>query len=153
MVEHFHKNDPILFSEIQQVEQYLASHLNLLFQKVIEFKPTTLVGSSGTFDTLSDIFRIANGIEKSIDATELPLTLEGFDIIYKQIIDKSRLERLAINGMIELRVDMIVVATILIDFVLKNTKIKNIRVSSYALKEGVLLNTIHTLPIETEART
>jgi exopolyphosphatase/guanosine-5'-triphosphate,3'-diphosphate pyrophosphatase len=153
MVEQFHKNDPILFSEIEQVEQYLASHLTLLFQKVIEFQPTTLVGSSGTFDTLSDIFRITNSIEKSIASTEVPLTLAGFDIIYKQIIDKSRAERLAIDGMIELRVDMIVVATILIDFVLKNTKIKNIRVSSYALKEGVLLNTIHSLPLISETST
>jgi exopolyphosphatase/guanosine-5'-triphosphate,3'-diphosphate pyrophosphatase len=153
MVEQFHKNDPILFSELLQVEKYLGSHLSLLFQKVKEFQPTTLVGSSGTFDTLSDIFRIANGIGKVPEATEFPLTLEGFDNIYKQIVDKSRIERLAINGMIELRVDMIVVATILIDYVLKNTEIKNIRVSSYALKEGVLLNTIHSLPLETEART
>lgn len=152
MVEQFHKSDPILLSEIEQVQRYLAFHLTLLFQKVEEYQPKTLVGSSGTFDTLSDIFMLSNGIKKPLNATELPLTLVGFDTIYKQIIDKTRAERMAINGMIELRVDMIVVAAILIDFVLKSTNIKNIRVSSYALKEGVLLNTIHSLDVETEVR-
>jgi exopolyphosphatase/guanosine-5'-triphosphate,3'-diphosphate pyrophosphatase len=45
---------------------------------------------------------------------------------------------MAIPGMIELRVDMIVVAVCLIDYVLKTHGIRQIQVSKYALKEGVL---------------
>jgi exopolyphosphatase/guanosine-5'-triphosphate,3'-diphosphate pyrophosphatase len=41
-------------------------------------------------------------------------------------------------GMIEMRVDMIVVACCLIRFVLENHKFERIRVSTYSLKEGVL---------------
>lgn len=146
MVEQFHKHDPILDNEIEKIEEYLAYNLGLLFEKTAKFKPTVLVGSSGTFDTLSDIFRIKNGIEKLPGATESPLTLIGFNEIYNQIIKETRKERLQIQGMIELRVDMIVVASILINFVLKNAGINQIRVSSYALKEGVLLKTMHELP-------
>lgn len=40
--------------------------------------------------------------------------------------------------MIELRVDMIVVGVCLIDFILKRYDIQQIKVSTYALKEGVL---------------
>ena len=50
-----------------------------------------------------------------------------------------------IPGMIELRVEMIVVATILINYVVNRLNIKHLRVSAYALKEGVLLNTIQAL--------
>ncbi len=148
MIDQFHKHDPIQLSEIEDVEAYLGAHLNLLFEKVTAYQPTTLIGSSGTFDTLSDIHRIVLGLEKSPDATEFPLTVEGFQEILRDILAKTREERLAIPGMIELRVDMIVVACILIDFVLLKSNIKNIRVSAYALKEGVLLNTIHKLAKE-----
>lgn len=145
MIEQFHKHDPIQASEIDHVRSYLDGHLKLLFEKVEKYRPTTLIGSSGTFDTLSDIHRVILGLEKSPDITEFPLTVEGFNEILKDILVKNREDRLAMPGMIELRVDMIVVACILIDFVLKKTGIKNIRVSAYALKEGVLLNTIHNL--------
>ncbi len=145
MIERFHRHDPILDNEREAVEAYLKENLSLLFEKVSTYKPGTLVGSSGTFDTLSDIFRVQEGLEKSPDATEFPLTLEGFNRIADEIITKNRDQRLAIPGMIELRVDMIVVAVILINFVLTHSGIEKIRVSAYALKEGVLLNTIHQL--------
>ncbi len=43
-----------------------------------------------------------------------------------------------INGMIEMRVDMIVVASCLIDYIIKRYDFEQVRVSNYALKEGVL---------------
>ncbi|MEQ8237741.1 MAG: hypothetical protein RIA69_00945, partial [Cyclobacteriaceae bacterium] len=58
---------------------------------------------------------------------------------------KNRKERLAIPGMIPLRVDMIVVASVLIQFIFNTCQLNQIRVSAYALKEGVLLNTVHSL--------
>ena len=51
---------------------------------------------------------------------------------------KNRAQRLEIPGMIEMRVDMIVVACCLIKFLLDHSSFKAIRVSSYSLKEGVL---------------
>ncbi|MEM8893785.1 MAG: exopolyphosphatase [Bacteroidota bacterium] len=145
MIERFHKHDPIRTEEKEAVEAYLDEHLTLLFEKVTQYQPTALIGSSGTFDTLSDIYRVKEGLEKSPEATEFPLTLSGFNEIFADILVKTREERLAMPGMIELRVEMIVVASILIDFILTRSQIKKIRVSAYALKEGVLLNTIHQL--------
>jgi exopolyphosphatase/guanosine-5'-triphosphate,3'-diphosphate pyrophosphatase len=43
-----------------------------------------------------------------------------------------------IPGMIEMRVDMIVVACCLVKLILDSFDIEQIRVSSYSLKEGVL---------------
>jgi len=47
--------------------------------------------------------------------------------------------------MIELRVDMIVVASLLVNYILDVSQIKKLRVSAYALKEGVLLHTLHNI--------
>ena len=50
--------------------------------------------------------------------------------------------------MIELRVDMIVIASILIEFILKKTRLKTTRISSYAMKEGALLQIIKSQKIQ-----
>lgn len=57
---------------------------------------------------------------------------------YELILSGSHEARMGIPGMIELRVDMIVVAVCLVDYILKTYGIRQIQVSSYALKEGVI---------------
>lgn len=138
LLEEYHKNDPITLEELKILHQQFESVLKPLFSALNSHKPTSLVGSSGTFDTLSDIYCIQNKIKKEISAPETPLTFEGFQEIYAELLTKNREARMKIPGMIELRVDMIVVACAMIDFMLKKYLFKKIRVSSYALKEGVL---------------
>jgi exopolyphosphatase/guanosine-5'-triphosphate,3'-diphosphate pyrophosphatase len=50
----------------------------------------------------------------------------------------DREERLKIPGMIPMRVDMIVVASTLIDFILRYIPVQSITCSHYALKEGAI---------------
>jgi len=144
LVEMFHKSDPIQSTEILQVEQYLEKNLEPLFQACAQFLPTGLIGSSGTFDTLSEIYQWKKGIKPVPDHSELPFDLIDFDEIYGDVIHKNREERLKIPGMIPLRVDMIVVALILVKLIIQRVDIPFLRISAYALKEGVLLKTLET---------
>ena len=137
LLEKFHKHDPILASEISMLDSYFDDVLGPLSSALAKYKPVTLVGSSGSFDTLSDIYCIRHNLPRTDDA-ETPLTFEGFYEIYHELISKDRAARMDIPGMIELRVDMIVVASCLIRWVLERHNFKGIRVSSYSLKEGAL---------------
>lgn len=114
------------------------------------YGPKTLIGSSGTFDTLSEIHQKKMNKYAQERATELPITQNSMIQIFHELISKNKLERLLIPGMIELRVDMIVVASILIKFILKKTGLETTRISSCALKEGVLLQTITSLKIQSK---
>jgi exopolyphosphatase/guanosine-5'-triphosphate,3'-diphosphate pyrophosphatase len=138
LLEKFQKHDPILPDEVHELEVYFEDALAPLFTVLTKFNPAVLVGSSGTFDTLSDIFCITHHIHKSSEEIETPLTTEGFYEIHKQLLIKNRAERMQIPGMIEMRVDMIVVACCLIKFLLEKHAFNRIRVSTYSLKEGVL---------------
>ena len=140
LLDLFHYHDPILPEEIENLNLFLIDRLSSLIRACMKFKPDVLIGASGSFDTFSDIFRIKADIKKTNEQTELPLSVESFQEIYHDIISKDKEERMAIPGMIEMRVDMIVVASILADFVITNCHLKKIRVSSYSLKEGVLFN-------------
>jgi exopolyphosphatase/guanosine-5'-triphosphate,3'-diphosphate pyrophosphatase len=138
LLEKFQKHDPILTSEIKELDIYFEEQLQNLFTAVEKFNPIVLVGSSGTFDTLSDIFCITHDIHKSPEEVETPLTIQGFYEIFDDLLKKNRKQRMAIPGMIEMRVDMIVVACCLVKFLLQKHSFNRIRVSTYSLKEGVL---------------
>lgn len=138
LLEKFQQHDPITKSEIADLNQYFDVTLKDVLKALNFYQPKTLVGSSGTFDTLSDIHCIQHGISIKSEDPETPLTIESFYSIYNTLIVKNRAERLLIPGMIELRVDMIVVACCLIRYILDKYSFNTIKVSSYSLKEGVL---------------
>lgn len=142
LLEQFQKTDPISKQEILELDKHFEKTLLPVFEVLQEYQPHILIGSSGTFDTLSDIFCIQHDIHKSPEEIETPLTLQGFYDIYKDLLSKNRAQRMLIPGMIEMRVDMIVVACCLVRYILSKHTFNRIRVSTYSLKEGVLATLI-----------
>jgi exopolyphosphatase / guanosine-5'-triphosphate,3'-diphosphate pyrophosphatase len=139
LLDKFFITDPLEEHAMEALKLYLQEQLEPLTQAIERCKPTVLIGSSGTFDTLCDIDSKRKGLDREQDCCpEADLALADFYEIYEDILRKNRSERLAIPGMLEMRVDMIVMAIILIDFVLENYFMNKIRVSAYALKEGML---------------
>lgn len=139
LLDLFHKEDPIPNEEIEKLVSYLDEKLVPLFEAAEQYKPVTLVGSSGTFDTLCDIDVNQKGLNFSLkEEKEYTLSLNDFEKIAFDILSKTKEERMEIPGMIEMRVDMIVVANILIQVIINRLKVQKIRCCAYALKEGVL---------------
>jgi exopolyphosphatase/guanosine-5'-triphosphate,3'-diphosphate pyrophosphatase len=138
LLERFQKHDPILTSEINQLHHHFENSLTALTEAIQKYQPVALVGSSGTFDTLSEIDGIRRNQPISPESPETPLTVESFHRIYSELVQLNRAQRLQVPGMIEMRVDMIVVACCLIDWLIAKGNFQAIRVSSYSLKEGVL---------------
>jgi exopolyphosphatase/guanosine-5'-triphosphate,3'-diphosphate pyrophosphatase len=141
LLDLFVQTDPIPAESVRVLNLYLEEKLAPLTEAVRQYQPRTLVGSSGSFDTLAEIHYLRTGQEyDEKKASEFILSTAAFENIYQQLITLSRSERLQIPGMLEMRVDMIVMAACLIDFVLRQYGLLShpIRVSSYALKEGVL---------------
>ncbi|HMJ70040.1 MAG TPA: hypothetical protein VK508_14140 [Cyclobacteriaceae bacterium] len=138
LLEEFQKFDPIGKEDIARLEAFLDVQLEPLKQQLQNYNPSTLVGVSGTFDTLSEMFCVRNGLPYYPDDSETPFDINSFPSIYADLLTHDRAGRLALPGMIEMRVDMIVVACVLVNFVLQMHSFTNVRVSAYSLKEGVL---------------
>lgn len=137
LLEEFQKHDPIASHEIKNLDTHFEVKLKDVLHAIKTRNPVALVGSSGTFDTLSEIFCLKSW-QKFSATPEIPLTFHGFYDIYHELISRNRQQRMKIPGMIEMRVDMIVVASCLIRFLLEHHHFENIRVSTYSMKEGVL---------------
>ena len=138
LLDRFDIQDPISPENREELAQYFRAALGELLTAAKRWQPRTLVGASGTFDTLCAIHAHQHQLTVAGEACELPISTDSFSVILQDLLTKNRTERLAIPGMIEMRVDMIVVAAWLVQFVLTELDLKKLLVSAYALKEGVL---------------
>jgi exopolyphosphatase/guanosine-5'-triphosphate,3'-diphosphate pyrophosphatase len=138
IIERFNISDPITESEIEEVEAYYNESLQMLFEKSEIYRPTMLAGASGTFDTLAAMARFRFNISATASSSSQNIEMHQFRELHQLLIKSTSKERLAMAGMEEVRVEMIVPATIFINFVLGRCGLKTLKQSHYALKEGVM---------------
>ena len=139
LMDKFMKSDPISMRSVQMMDDFFREKLLPLANACHQYAPKVLIGSSGSFDTLIDMQYIKDkGQLPATDEIAFEYSLPAFYRAYDELIFKNHTERMQIPGMIELRVDMIVVAMCLIRFVIQTLDIQRIRISSYALKEGIM---------------
>jgi exopolyphosphatase/guanosine-5'-triphosphate,3'-diphosphate pyrophosphatase len=138
LLEMFHHTEPIRVDEIHALEKYLDVQLTQVFDAIAMYKPATMIGVSGTFDTLSEIHCQKKGIPYNETDPETDISIVEVPSIIEEIISKDRKGRMEIPGMIEMRVEMIVVACCLLRVILNKHSFHQMRVSTYSLKEGAL---------------
>jgi len=133
LYKKFHKVEPISQQAIKDVNVFINSFLTPLYQALIQFPVTTLVGASGTFDVLEFILAKNQSFQHHAF-----VKVKDFQPLYELLLKSTKEERFKMKDVPDTRADMIVVAVLLIDFILQKTKIEDIIVSNFALKEGVL---------------
>ncbi|MBS0000971.1 MAG: exopolyphosphatase [Cyclobacteriaceae bacterium] len=134
----FHRHDPVSPEDILNLKSYLELALHPLVPVLNKFRPDTLIGCSGTFETLSSIYCMRNSIRQIKYKKEVPIDKEAFFPIHYELVTKNKTERLAIPGMSPMRVDMISMSSLLIHYMLTKFSFLHLKGSSYSLKEGLL---------------
>ncbi|MBK7183122.1 MAG: phosphatase [Bacteroidetes bacterium] len=139
LLERFNPSDPITDQEIEDVKAYLKQELQPLFEAIKKHPITELIGSSGSFDSLAEMiahrFYTPSILENK---TEYEFKIDDCSAIYDIIIKSTKAERTAMKGLVQMRVDMMVISSILVHFVVAEFEIEKMRLSTYSLKEGVL---------------
>jgi len=139
LLEKFTPSDPITTGEIIQIKKHLEHELKSLFEAVQTHPIKELIGSSGSFDSLAEMIAYKFYTPEILkNKTEYLFNLEDCKAIHRQIIGSTTKERKKIKGLVKMRVDMIVIASIIVDFIIERFRIKNMKLSTYSLKEGVL---------------
>jgi exopolyphosphatase / guanosine-5'-triphosphate,3'-diphosphate pyrophosphatase len=124
---------------VRRLHDFFQEQLLPLQNAVHQYPPSVLVGSSGSFDTLVDLWYChQRGYWPPADQPTFVLPVAEFRRSYAELVSRNHTDRLALPGMIELRVDMIVVAVVLIDYLLNTFALNQIRTSTWSLKEGAL---------------
>ncbi len=139
--ERFKPSERILKEETEAIKTFLKLKLEPLILEHSSLPCTELIGSSGAFDSLVEMIHAELGGEALLEnKTEYRLKMSDYRKIAQRVIKSDIQERQQIKGLVPMRVDMIVISCLMIDFILKELKLRAFRVSTYSLKEGALID-------------
>jgi exopolyphosphatase/guanosine-5'-triphosphate,3'-diphosphate pyrophosphatase len=134
-------SDPIRQNEIEALYEHFNKELLSLRNAIEKYGVNELIGSSGAFDSIVDIMAGEYGSSKVSDnQTEYPIDLPNYFKISDKIIGMTYDQRLKVKGLIEMRVDMITISCLFVNYILNEFKLKQLRASTYSLKEGVIFS-------------
>ncbi|MFA6085930.1 exopolyphosphatase [Mucilaginibacter sp.] len=139
LMDKFHQTDPIPLQSIKELTRYLDGKLGELFKAALQFKPSVLIGSSGAFESFAEVIELEKGKPFDLKQTKVYEfdTDDLLDLI-ERLAKSTHAKRTAIKGIIPVRVDMIVVASLITIYIMQKLGLTDVTMSSYSLKEGVL---------------
>ncbi|AYL96314.1 exopolyphosphatase [Mucilaginibacter celer] len=139
LLDQFHRTDPIPQASIEALNLYLEDNLNDLFIATANAEIDRLIGSSGAFETFAGLIETEKG--EVFDLKKIQyyhFNEQELLTLSNKIILSNHHERAANPGIIAVRVDMIVAASLVTRFIMHTLGIHNISMCTNSLKEGVL---------------
>lgn len=140
LLEQFQPSDPIKIDELRNIETFLKEQLRDLIEAFQTYSVKTLIGSSGSFSTLRQVLLAEEKMET--DKTHYHIKLEDFNSLHQRFLNSTLEERMQMQGMDMARVHLMVIASIFINFLVKESGVSILFQSAYALKEGALFDYI-----------
>ena len=140
LLDMFNPSDPITLDEIAQVENFMDTNLDPLYQAVLQYKPNKLIGCSGTFDSFrAMILAKKGGVENEIKKSNAyPINIKDYEQLHIDLIKSTLEERKKMEGLEPVRIEMIVLASIFVNFIIRKLKIESLIQSAFAIKEGMV---------------
>jgi exopolyphosphatase/guanosine-5'-triphosphate,3'-diphosphate pyrophosphatase len=135
LMQAYFKSDPINFDDQHKILKHLQHVTNDLIEACKLYQPKQLIGSAGAFETFTAM------LIKDIEITKVKsahMDLIAYKKLAEKLIGSSHEERDAMPELVKIRVDMIVMACILTNYVIDHCGITSLSLSTYDLKMGVL---------------
>ena len=135
LFEIFQPADP-LAPKKAEVEKHISDMLEDLFEAARTLKPVELIGSSGSFDSFAEmLIHRTSSSEKAVNG--YVYDLDEFEKLHDELMNSTVEERLQMPGLIQMRAPFFAYSTILTDITIKRLSIKRMKLSRYAMKEGI----------------
>ena len=135
LMQAYFKSDPISEQDQSAINKHLNNELAELKDASQLHIPQHLIGSAGAFETFAGMLYPDMELKKVKSA---PIDLIRYQELATALISSTHAERNQMPNLIKLRVDMIVIAAIITNYVISHCGIKGLSLSTYDLKMGVL---------------
>lgn len=142
MTSEFVRNDPISPDEIAALEKHYLSQLTDVAQSFALHRGSLLIGSSGTMENIAVMISHMESKKPTISLNELSFSASNFFHFYEKVIGLSRKERELLDGIDEKRVSLLPAGLVLVNTVIRSFGIREVKISSQALREGMILKFI-----------
>jgi exopolyphosphatase/guanosine-5'-triphosphate,3'-diphosphate pyrophosphatase len=145
LLSRFNPSDPITPREIDKIESYLDSELSELYYQVDKHLVTRLLGASGSFETFVAMIREDDDsrvTQLSVLPHITPVSTGSFNMLHNRLIRSTSGERAKMKGLEPMRIEMIVLASLFVKFIVERLGITQIIQSNFSLKEGAIYEMI-----------
>ncbi|TVQ68053.1 MAG: HD domain-containing protein [Balneolaceae bacterium] len=142
MTAEFVREDPISDAEIAALENHYLNHLSDVAESFALHRGAMMIGSSGTMENIAVMISHLENKKPAMSVNELRFSASDFFQFYGKVIKMSRSERQQLQGIDEKRVSLLPAGLILVNTVLKSFGIRDVKISSQALREGIILRYI-----------
>lgn len=139
MSQQFVTTDPVEKKEFKALRAYYREQLAPVFEVARRHGVREIVGSSGTMENLAQVYVNTFG---EADRSVFHQTFEpaAFRRATKKVMQSTRAEREAMDGIDAKRVDQVVAGAMLVDVLLKDLDgVERLRISPHALREGMVV--------------
>ncbi len=143
LTQRFFTDEELAGKKIKECRKYVAGYLGPAVREIRKKKYQVVIGSSGTILTLARIIRLGRGEMSAASMNGFIFTAKELFKTVDLLCDaKTPKERMTIPGLDATRADIIVGGAIILEQSFKQLHIQRMVVSEYALREGIILDTI-----------
>ena len=151
MTQRFLPDERISPEQVERLRLYIRGELYFAAREVRSREPELLIASSGTAQTIASMVLTAQGDPIPEQLNGLEIGLDQIRPVLKEVLDAPTHEkRAAIPGCDPRRADILAAGGIVLQTVMEELGFDRFTVSSYSLREGIILDTIRK---ESGART
>jgi exopolyphosphatase/guanosine-5'-triphosphate,3'-diphosphate pyrophosphatase len=128
---------------VKACRQYIKGFMASVTRESQKHKYDIAVGSSGTITNLANIINISKGGDPETRLNNFIFTKDELYKVVGDILEAKNVKHiLKIPGLDPSRADIITAGALILEQIFKELKIKEMMISEYALREGIVLDTI-----------
>lgn len=143
LTERFFGEKDIDSKAIKHCREYIKGYMTPVTRESIKYNYEIAIGSSGTIINIANIINVSKGSAADTRLNNFVFTKDELHAAVAEILEaKTVKQRLKIPGIDPQRADILPAGAILLEQIFKELKIKEMMISEYALREGILLDTI-----------
>jgi exopolyphosphatase/guanosine-5'-triphosphate,3'-diphosphate pyrophosphatase len=144
--EAFVRSDPISARQERALEAHVQEAIRPIASKIRERRFEVAIGSSGTILALGALASEMETGRRPDALHHVSVRAETIRALRRRLCATGLAERLRMRGLDEARADIVVAGAVTLDAILKTLGVEEIVLSTWALREGILLQYIRKHP-------
>ncbi|MBZ0201505.1 MAG: Ppx/GppA family phosphatase [Ignavibacteria bacterium] len=143
LTERFFGDKDTDSKSVKACRAYISGFMASVTRQSAKHKYDIAVGSSGTILNIASMINLKRGgnVETRLNNFVFSKS-ELYEVVNEIVEAKSLKQKLKIPGLDPARADIITAGALLLEQIFKELKIKEMMISEYALREGIILDTI-----------
>lgn len=143
LTQRFFPDKEIESKQIKSCRRFISAYMTTVTRELLKYSWEVSVGSSGTITNLANIINVKRGGEPDAKLNNFSFTRdELFETVDTILEARTVKQRLKIPGLDPARADIIPAGALITEQIFKELGIKEMTISEYALREGIIFDTI-----------